>query len=158
MAHEYDQVAVERLFVGSEWSAAIVFLPEGREDDGSGVYDEGLISLAQDLRDNSVTVSWADEPGQRSFRSQRSAADILWGAIAGFPVNIMASAAYAKLAQWFKRVGNPSVIATRESVPIVAKRICRVTTSERFTRNGATGLSGGRRSTSGTVLSGIEDS
>ncbi|MGH3556305.1 MAG: hypothetical protein ACRDTK_02090 [Mycobacterium sp.] len=103
MADQYNRDAVERLLAHSEWSAGIVFLPEGREDDGSGVYDEALINLVQDLRDDGVTASWADGPGQRSFRSQRSAADILWGAIAGFPVNIMAAVAYAKLAHWFER-------------------------------------------------------
>jgi hypothetical protein len=56
----------ERLLGESDHAAAIVILPDGRESDGSGVYEEGLINLAQDLRDDGVTVSWADGPGRRS--------------------------------------------------------------------------------------------
>ncbi len=103
MADEFDRSAAEGLLAEYDSSAGIVFLPEGREDDGCGVYDEGLISLAQDLRDDGVTVAWADGPGKRAFRSKRSAADIIWGAIAGFPVNIAATLAYNKFANWFAR-------------------------------------------------------
>jgi len=101
--NEEERQEVERALAESDRSAGIVLLPEGREDDGSGIYDEGLVDLAEDLRGDGVAVSWADGPGKRALRSKRSAGDIIWGAIAGFPVSIMAAAAYAKLVQWFGR-------------------------------------------------------
>ena len=103
MLNEDERQKVEQALAQSDRSVGIVFLPDGREDDGSGIYDEGLVDLAEDLRDDGVTVSWADGPGKRALRSKRSAGDIIWGAIAGFPVNIMAAVAYAKLVQWFGR-------------------------------------------------------
>jgi hypothetical protein len=77
MLDEADRHEAEQLLAESDNSAGIVILPDGREDDGSGVYEEGLINLAQDLRDDGVTVSWADGPGQRSFRSVVESDDVL---------------------------------------------------------------------------------
>jgi hypothetical protein len=98
---EEDRLEAERVFAKSDPSSALVVLPERRLDDGSGVYEKGLIDLVKDLRADGVTVSWGDEPEERAFVEKRSAAEVIWGAVLGVPSGVMSSAIWATVAGWF---------------------------------------------------------
>jgi hypothetical protein len=98
---EEDRPEVERIFAESDRSPGLVVLPERRLDDGSGVYEKGLIDLVKDLRADGIEVSWVDEPEQRAFVEKRSAAEVIWGAVLGIPDGLISTAIWVALARWF---------------------------------------------------------
>ncbi|SCX32937.1 hypothetical protein [Mycolicibacterium fluoranthenivorans] len=102
MADESRREA-EQLFAKFSESDGLVILPQRRLDDGRGVYEKGLIDLVKDLRDEGITVSWADVPAQRAYLEKRSAAEVVWGALLGVPSGVVSSVIYAALGRWFSR-------------------------------------------------------
>ncbi|MBS4729702.1 hypothetical protein MSM1_15580 [Mycobacterium sp. SM1] len=99
-----DRDEAERVFAASDRSSGLVVLPERRRlDDGSGVYEKGLIDFVKDLRAEGITVAWADAPERRAFIEKRSAAEVIWGAALGVPGGVLSAATWAALVRWFGR-------------------------------------------------------
>ena len=71
IADDERREEISRLFAETE--ADILVLPESRLPDDVGVYNEALIDLVKDLRNNGCMVSWADAQEQRQYMGKKSA-------------------------------------------------------------------------------------